>query len=82
MVFYYLFHHLIPSYPIPSGTTKRLRITAKRVIDQSGNTTPVSSEKEINVKPGNWSGGLGGEVGKVMMIMMVGRIVMMIMMLM
>jgi len=39
-----------------SGTTKRLRITAKRVIDQSGNTTPVSSEKEINVKPG-WKDG-------------------------
>jgi len=39
-----------------TGTTKRLRITAKRIIDQSGNTTPVSSEKEINVKPG-WKDG-------------------------
>lgn len=39
-----------------SGTVKKVRITAKRIIDSSGLTTPVSSEKVINVKQG-WKDG-------------------------
>jgi hypothetical protein len=46
----------------------------KRIIDQSA---PVSSEKEINVKPGD-DGGIGG--GMMMMMMVVGRILMMVIM--
>jgi DnaJ-class molecular chaperone len=39
-----------------TGTTKRMRITSKRIIDSSGNTQQVSSDKEIQVKPG-WKNG-------------------------
>lgn len=41
---------------IYKGTTKRVRITAKKLIDSSGRTQSVSSEKEIKIKPG-WKDG-------------------------
>lgn len=41
---------------IYKGTTKRVRITAKKLIDNSGRTQSVSSEKEIKIKPG-WKDG-------------------------
>lgn len=39
-----------------SGTTKRMRITSKRIVDASGGTSQVAAEKEIVVKPG-WKNG-------------------------
>lgn len=38
-----------------TGATKRMRIT-KKIMDSSGNTMPVTSDKEIKVKPG-WKDG-------------------------
>lgn len=39
-----------------TGTVKKVRITSKRLIDDSGRTAPVSKDKVINVKPG-WKDG-------------------------
>jgi len=39
-----------------AGTTKRMRITSKRIVDNSGATQQVSADKEIVVKPG-WKNG-------------------------
>ena len=39
-----------------TGTTKRMRITSKRIVDSSGGTSQVAAEKEIVVKPG-WKNG-------------------------
>jgi DnaJ-class molecular chaperone len=38
------------------GTTKKMRITSKKVMDSSGRTAPVSVDKEIAVKAG-WKDG-------------------------
>eukprot|EP01034_Spumella_vulgaris_P034694 gene34694-42793_t len=38
------------------GTTKKMRITSKRIVDNSGRTAPVAVEKEITVKAG-WKDG-------------------------
>ena len=39
-----------------TGTTKRMRITSKRVVDGSGTMQQIAAEKEIVVKPG-WKNG-------------------------
>lgn len=39
-----------------TGTTKKMRITSKKIVDSSGRTAPVAVEKEIVVKPG-WKSG-------------------------
>ncbi len=39
-----------------SGATKKMRITSKKVVDESGRTQPVAVEKEIAVKAG-WKNG-------------------------
>ena len=40
-----------------TGAVKKVRITAKRIIDAGGTTTPVSCEKVINIKQG-WKDGI------------------------
>jgi DnaJ-class molecular chaperone len=39
-----------------TGTTKRMRITSKRIVDSAGSTQQVAAEKEIVVKAG-WKNG-------------------------
>jgi len=39
-----------------SGTTKKVKITAKRLVDRTGRTEPISTEKSIAIKAG-WKDG-------------------------